>query len=658
VHGDRRVDDYAWLRNAEDPRVLEYLRAENAYTDAVMAPTNELQQSLYGEMLGRIQQTDTSAPVRDGPYSYYSRTEEGRQYDINCRSRDGREEILLDENERAHGHDYYAVGVYECSDDHRYLAFSEDTSGAESYVLRVKDLANGELLPGELARTYYSLAWTADGSSFYYTVHDDAMRPYRVYLHRLGDAQSADTLVLEEDDERFFVSVAKTRSKRFVIVTLASQTTSEQWFADAAGGTFRVMRPRQQDVEYYAAHQGDRFVISTNDTGRNFRVVEAPEADPSAWTELVAHREDVRVEAVLAFAGHLVRLERSDGLRRIHVTRVSDGVEHEIGMPEPVYFVAPGGNEVYETRVLRFVYGSLTTPESHFDYDMETRERTLVKREPVLGDFDPARYATERIWATASDGTRVPMAIVHRRDLPRDGSNPGWLAGYGAYGANSDPYFASSRLALLDRGFVYARAQIRGGGELGKPWHDAGRMMNKRNTFTDFIACAEHLIAGGYTSPDRLVIEGGSAGGLLMGAVTNMRPELFGAVIAHVPFVDVVNTILDPSLPLTVVEFEEWGNPGRSEEAYRYMLSYSPYDNVEAKAYPHMLVITAMNDPRVHYWEPAKWVAKLRALKTDGHRLLLRTHIEAGHGGPSGRYDALREQAFVYAFALDVLGLR
>ena len=657
MHGDVRVDDYAWLRDKQDPRVLDHLRAENAYTDALMETTKPLQQSLYDEMLGRIQETDTSAPVRRGRYVHYTRTEKDKQYDINCRRRDdGPEETLLDENVRAEGHDYYGVGVFAVSDDDRYLAYSEDFSGGESYVIHVKDLHSGDLLPDELTGTYYSFAWTNDSAAFYYTVHDDAMRPYRLYLHRLGTAQSEDVLVFEEPDERFFLSVAKARSKRFVVVTLASQVTSEVWFAEP-GAELRVVRPRVQDVEYYAAHQGERFLIWTNDTGRNFRLVEAPVSDPSTWTELVRHHEDVRIESVTGFADHVVRFERFDGLRRMHVTKVSTGDEHIAEMPEPVYGLWPGSNPSYETSVLRLLYTSLTTPYSDYDYDMDSRKWTLVKREPVLGDFDPANYVTDRIWATAGDGTRVPVVIVHKKDIAKDGSNPCWLAGYGSYGSNADPYFDASRLAILDRGFVYARAQIRGGGDLGKPWHDAGRMLNKRNTFTDFIACAEHLVAEGYTSSEKLVIEGGSAGGLLVGAVANMRPELFGVVVAHVPFVDCVNTILDPTLPLTVIEFEEWGNPGSSEEVYRYMMSYSPYDNVEAKSYPNMLVLTAMNDPRVHYWEPAKWVAKLRARKTDNNRLLLKTYMEAGHGGPSGRYDALREEAFVYAFALDVLGL-
>jgi oligopeptidase B len=544
------------------------------------------------------------------------------------------------------------------SEDHTLAAYSEDFTGAESYTMRVRDLSTGENLPDVLEGTYYSFAWANDGGSFYYATHDEAMRPNRIWLHRLGTAQSDDVLVFEEPDERFFLQVGKSRSKRFVYVHSGSMTTSETWITDAAHGStdLRVIEPRRQDVEYDVDDQGDRFLIVVNDTGRNFRLVQAPIDNPGAdsWEELIPHRDDVKLEFVEAFAGHIVRFEREGGLPRIVVNSVTTGDEHVIEQPEPVYGLFGGANAVYDTSVFRFGYTSLSTPMSVLDYDMNTRERTLVKEQPVLGDFDRTNYVTERVWAEAEDGTKVPISLVYRKDVPLDGSAPAWLRAYGSYGSSSDPYFSSVRLPLLDRGFVYAIAHIRGGGELGKPWHDAGRLMHKRNTFTDFIACAEHLVRTGYTSPDRLVIEGGSAGGLLMGAVTNMRPDLFGAVVAQVPFVDCVNTILDPSLPLTVTEYEEWGNPSESEEVYRYMLGYSPYDNVEAKAYPNLLVLGGMNDPRVSYWEPAKWVAKLRANKTDDNRLLLKTRLD-GHMGPSGRYDALRENAFVYAFALDVL---
>jgi oligopeptidase B len=656
-HGDSRPDPYAWLRNREDPRVLDYIRAENEYTEELLAHTKELQQQLYDDLLSRIQETDTSAGTPWGPYRYYHRTEEGKQYAINCRSKDGAEEVILDENVRAEGHDYYSVGPYAISDDHHLLAYGEDTTGGESYTLRVKDLTSGEHLPDELRGVYYGLAWNGGGTAFYYTVHDDAMRPHRVYLHKLGTEQTDDTLVFEEPDERFFVDVEKSHSKRFIFIGLSSATTSEAWFAPASGGDFRVIEPRRQDIEYYAEDQGERFLIWSNDTGRNFRLVTAPVDGPSAqnWIEVVPHRDDVKIESVLPFADHIVRRERENGLARIYVTKVSTGEEREIEMPEPVYGAWIGSNAEYDTSRLRFTYSSLTTPMSSFDYDMDTEQRTLVKEEPVLGGFDKDDYTTERIWADAPDGVEVPVSLVYRNGTPRDGTAPCWLVGYGSYGISSDPVFRSTRLPLLDRGFVYAIAHIRGGGDLGKPWHDDGRMLKKRNTFTDFIACADHLVAQRYTSSDRLVIEGGSAGGLLMGTVANMRPDLFFAVIAHVPFVDALNTILDPSLPLTVIEHEEWGNPIESEEIYRYMKSYSPYDNVEAKAYPHILALSGMNDPRVSYWEPAKWVARLRAMKTDSNVLALKTHIEAGHGGPSGRYDALRETALVYAFALDLL---
>ncbi len=663
VHGDVRHDSYFWLRDRSDPRVMEYLGAENAYTEAVMAPTEALQQQLYDEILSRVQETDTSAPTRRPPYLYYSRTEKGKQYAILCRRReepDAAEEILFDQNILAEGHEYFQLGTMAVSEDHALAAYSEDFTGGESYTMRVKDLASGGNRPDLLEGTYYSFAWANDGKSFYYTTHDEQMRPHRVWLHRLGTAQIDDVLVFEEPDERFFLSVGKSRSKRFVFIASGSMTTTEIWFTDASSGSteLRVIEPRSQDVEYDVEHQGDRFLIVANDTGRNFRLVEAPIDDPrrESWRELIAHRDDVKLEFVEAFAGHVVRFEREGALPRFVVSDVASGAEHEIEQPEPVYGLFGAGNAVYDTDVFRFAYTSLSTPLSVLDYGMNTRERTLVKEQPVLGDFDRKNYVTERVWAVAEDGTRVPISLVRRTDVRLDGSAPLWLRAYGSYGSSSDPYFSSVRLPLLDRGFVYAIAHIRGGGELGKPWHDAGRLMHKRNTFTDFVACAEHLVAERYTSRERLVIEGGSAGGLLMGAVTNMRPDLFCAVVAQVPFVDCVNTILDPTLPLTVTEYEEWGNPSDSDDVYRYMLSYSPYDNVEAKAYPNMLVLGGMNDPRVSYWEPAKWVAKLRWTKTDDNCLLLKTRLD-GHMGPSGRYDAFHENAFVYAFALDVLGL-
>lgn len=664
AHGRTRTDDYFWMRQKDDPRVRQYLDAENSYTDAVMASTKDLQETLYGEILSRIQETDVSAPTRRPPYLYYTRTEEGKQYRICCRrldETDAAEEVLLDENVLAEGHDYFALGVFAVTDDHRLAAFSVDVTGSESYRTRVKDLGSGELLEDILEGTYYSLAWANDGSAFYYTTHDDAMRPNRVWLHRLGTSQSEDVLVVEEDDERFFLRVVKTRSTRYILVSSESMTTTEVSYTDAstASSALNVIEPRRQGVEYYVEHQDERFLIMTNDTGRNFRLAEAPvdAPDRSHWSELIPHRDAVKLEDVEAFAGYIVREEREDGLPRFVVTDVASGAEHVVAQPEPVFGLYVGANAVYETPVLRFLYTSLTTPLSAIDYDMSTRERIVVKQEPVLGGFSASDYASERVWATAPDGTRVPISLVHRVGVTLDGSNPCWLYGYGSYGATMDPSFRSTRLSLLDRGFVFAIAHVRGGGELGKPWHDDGRLLSKANTFTDFIACAEHLVAEGYTSPERLVIEGGSAGGLLMGAVANMRPDLFAAVVAHVPFVDVVNTILDPTLPLTVTEYEEWGDPGSSEEVYGYMCGYAPYDNVEAKDYPHILVLSGLNDPRVSYWEPAKWVAKLRAVKTDDRRVLLRTRMDSGHGGPSGRYDAIRETAFVYAFALDVLGL-
>lgn len=662
-HGDRRIDEYAWLRDRDDPRVLEHLRAENAYTEAAMAHTEDLQEALYAEILGHIQETDVSAPVRWGDFLYYRRTEEGKDYPIHCRRRgsvDAPEEILLDENVLAEGHDHHEIGVFEVDEDHRLLAYSQDVTGGESYTLRVKDLETGTLLPDEIPGTSYTLAWANDGRSFLYTVHDEAMRPHRLCRHVLGTDPSTDEVVHEEGDDRFYVHVSKTRSRRFVFLEVHSAVTSEVWFADAASvDGFRVIRRRRQGVEYDVEHQGDRFLIRTNADAVNFRLAEVPADEP--WREareVVRGREDVKLEGVDAFRDHVVRYERREGLRRIVVRRVSSGEEHAVEMPEAAYGVWPWGNPAYDTSTLGFAYTSLVTPMSWFTYDMDTRERTLVKRQPVPG-YDPSRYVTERIFATAPDGAEVPISLVRRADLELDGADPCWLYGYGSYGMSMDPTFSPTRISILDRGFVFAIGHVRGGGELGEAWRDAGRLRRKRTTFTDFVACAEELCSAGYTSPGRLVAHGGSAGGLLVGAVLNMRPELFAGAVAEVPFVDVLNTMLDPSLPLTAVEWEEWGDPLRSEEDHRYIASYSPYDNVDAKPYPRLLVTAGLNDPRVHYWEPAKWVARLRDRGLGTERVLLRTRLESGHGGPSGRYDAIRERhAFIQAFVFDLFGIR
>ena len=664
LHGDVRVDHYFWLRDRTNPEVIAYLEAENRYTDTVMAPTRALQEVLYNEILGRIKQTDMNVPDRIGEYFYYSRTEEGKQYPIYVRRRgsmEAPEEVLLDQNQMAEGKRYFTLGAFSVSPDHRLLAFSVDTTGSERFTLMVKDLATGEILPERIDSVHFGATWAADNRTLFYTKTDEAHRPDRIFRHTLGTSPAADQMVFHEPDVLFRVGSYRTKDHAFVVISAGSFTSSEAWVVPAARPTeaFRVVSPRQKDVLYTVNHQDGRFVIRTNAGGaNNFKLVTAPEGDPSPanWRDLVPHRDSVLLDGFDVFRDHLVLYERTNALRQIRVRDIRAGDEHVIAFEEPVYTASPGSNPEYNTATLRFGYQSMVTPFSVYDYDMATRRRELRKQTEVLGGYDPTQYATERTWARASDGTLVPVSLVYLKPLARDGSRPMLLYAYGSYGSSMDPTFSSANLSLLDRGVVYAIAHIRGGQEMGRWWYDQGKMLNKRNTFTDFIAAAEHLVRERYTSSDRLAIRGGSAGGLLMGAVVNMRPDLFRVVVADVPFVDVINTMLDASIPLTAGEWEQWGNPA-TEEHYRYMLTYSPYDNVERKAYPAMLVTTGLNDPRVAYWEPAKWVAKLRAMKTDDNVLLLRTNMGAGHGGSSGRYDALRETAFRYAFILHQLGI-
>ncbi|MDQ2676727.1 MAG: S9 family peptidase [Actinomycetota bacterium] len=656
LHGDVRQDDWAWLKRKSDPAVAEYLEAENAYARAVLAPTATLQERLYQEMLGRIKQTDLSVPVRDHGWWYYTRTEEGKQYPIYARKRgslEAPEEVTLDVNRLAEGQKFMAVGAYRVSDDGNLLAYSTDSTGFRQYTLRVKDLRTGELLPDRLEKVV-SVTWAADGRTLFYTVEDHAKRSHRVLRHVLGTDPATDPVVYEEADERFGVYVGRTRSREWLVMSSGSHTTSELRVLEAArpAGEWRVVLPRKQDVEYDLDHHGDRFYLRINDTGRNFRLVSAPVADPSkGWTEVLPHRDDVMLESADFFRDHWIASERVAGLPRLRVTALRTGATHDVAFPEPVYTAGLASNPEFDTRTVRYAYQSLVTPSSVYDYDLDARQATLLKRTEVLGGYDPAAYVSERIHATASDGTRIPVSLVYRKGLRKDGSAPALLYAYGSYGASTDPTFNSGRLSLLDRGFVYAIAHIRGGGDLGKPWHDAGRMANKMNSFTDFVAAAELLVGERYTSRERLAIQGGSAGGLLVGAVTNLRPDLFKAVVAQVPFVDVINTMLDEDLPLTVGEFEEWGNPKVAEQ-YRWMRAYSPYDNLERKAYPAILVETSFNDSQVLYHEPAKYVARLRTLKTDANPLLLVTNMGAGHGGASGRYDRLREIARIYAFVI------
>ncbi|HYF40478.1 MAG TPA: S9 family peptidase [Gemmatimonadales bacterium] len=660
VHGETRLDPYYWLRDKNDPDVIAYLEAENRHTESVMRHTQALQERLYQEMRARIKETDLSVPERVDDYQYYSRTEAGGQYPIYCRKPEtvgAGEEILLDQNSLASAHSYFKVGAVEISPDHQFLAYSVDTSGAEDFTVYVKDLRTGALLAESISGASSRMAWANDSRTLFYATLDEARRPCRLHRHVLGTNPSEDVLVYHETDASFYLDISRTRSRKYLILDLSSHSTSEVRFvsADDPTGPFRVVQPRSTGIEYSVTHHGDRFFITTNEGAPNFRLVEAPVESPSRehWSPVLPYRPEVKLDGTDAFERHLVIYEREAGLTCIRVLDLLTGSEHTIPFPEPVYTVRPHANPEFATSTFRFSYTSLVTPNSVVDYDLDQRTWTVRKQTEVSG-YLPDQYCSERLSAIAPDGMQVPVSLVYRK--PWNGPRPLLLTGYGAYGLSYDPAFSSNTLSLLDRGFVVAIAHVRGGEELGREWYEGGRLQNKRSTFTDFIAVAEHLVATGYTTPSRLVINGGSAGGLLIGAVTNLRPELFHAALAEVPFVDVVNTMLDATLPLTVIEYDEWGNPN-DPSAYRYIRSYSPYDNVAAQPYPHMLVTAGLNDPRVAYWEPAKWTAKLRATKTDSNRLLLRTNMGAGHGGASGRYEFLRETAFKYAFILDVLGL-
>jgi len=665
IHGDRRLDEYAWLRDRDDAAVIAHLRAENAYCDAVSAPTTALRERIYDEIAGRVQQTDETAPVPHGPWLYLSRTVEGRQYPVLCRRpRDAAAgadvQVILDQNMLAAGHEYLRVGDAAVSPDHRRLAYTVDHDGSELYTLRIRDLDSGADLADAVERVYYSLAWSADGSTVFYTRPDEAMRPWQVWRHRLGTPAADDTLVIQEDDERFFVEVSRTRSGALIVVEIASKLTSEVWLLDAGqpDAAPRVVAARAQGHEYSVDHHGDTLYVVSNDGAVNFRLMAAPLAAPERanWRELIPHRDDVKLDGVDLFADHLVLYERAGGMRRISHGSLGGGGMAVIAQPEEVYVAWPGANREWATDTLRFEYSSLVTPRSAVDYDMRSGTRTVVKEEPVLGGYDRSAYVTERRWATAADGVQVPISLVRRRDTPLDGSAPCLLYGYGSYEISTEPSFSIPRLSLLDRGLVYALAHVRGGGEMGRRWYEDGRLMRKRNTFTDFIACADHLVSSGVTGHDRLAIRGGSAGGLLIGAVVNMRPDLARVALAHVPFVDVLTTMLDETLPLTVTEWEEWGNPNQPA-AYAYMRTYSPYDNVEAVEHPAVLATGGLNDPRVGFWEPAKWVARLRERTRGTRPILLQMEMGAGHGGPSGRYHAWRKEAYELAFMLGELGV-
>ncbi|GIH72763.1 S9 family peptidase [Sphaerimonospora thailandensis] len=672
-HGDTVIDEYAWLLKKDDPDTIAYLEAENAYTQEMTAHLKDLQDTVFQEIKSRTLETDLSVPVRRNAWWYYSRTEQGKQYGIQCRvAADGDsppvlrpgeplpgEQVLLDGNELAGDSPFFSIGTSTASPDGTKLAYSTDYKGDERFTLRFKNLETGELLPDEIPGVFYGGAWSADGSTFFYTTIDDAWRPYRVHRHTLGSDED-DVIVYQEDDERFWVGIGLTRSLRYLTLSAGSKITSEVRILDADDptGEFTVVRPRRTGVEYGLDHAGDHFLVLHNDGAVNFELATAPVADPASWTPLIGHREDTRLLDVDAFKDHVAVHFRRDGLTGIRILPGDGREPYEIPFPEPLYDVTPSGNAEFETSRLRLGYTSLVTPPSVYEYDLRTGELILLKRKPVLGGYDPADYEQFREWATAEDGTKVPISIVVKKGADRTGTDrtgadrpaPTVLYGYGSYESSMDPYFSVARLSLLDRGFVFAIAHVRGGGEMGRRWYEDGKLTKKKNTFTDFVACARHLKAVGWSS--RIVARGGSAGGLLMGAVANLAPELFAGVVAEVPFVDALNTILDPSLPLTVIEWDEWGDPLHDPEVYAYMKSYSPYENVGGRPYPPILAITSLNDTRVFYHEPAKWIARLRGT-AGGGPFLLKTEMGAGHGGRSGRYDAWHEEAFALSWILD-----
>ncbi|MDG4827896.1 S9 family peptidase [Solwaraspora sp. WMMD1047] len=669
-HGDTVTDEYAWLAKKDDPETIAYLTAENEWTEASTAHLASLRETLFTEIRDRTQETDLSVPVRKGGHWYYTRTVEGQQYGIHCRRaiRDGEtdppiptdgapldgEEILLDGNVLGEGHEFFALGTFDVSPDGRRLAYSTDFSGDERFTLRVKDLQTGELLGDEVPDVFYGSAWSADGSSLFYLTVDEAWRPYRVWRHQVGSPSSDDVTVYEETDERFWVGVELTRSEKFIVIESHSKITSEVRVIPAGNPTGEpaVIAPRRQGVEYSIEHHGHRFLVLHNDGAEDFALAYTSADRPGDWVPMIEHSPGTRLESVDAFANHVVVQLRTDGLTGVRVLTAGSTDAYDIDFPEPIYSVGLDSNPEYQTNTVRLRYTSLVTPDSVYDYDLVTRELVLRKRKPVLGGYDPAGYEQHRGWALADDGTRVPISLVCRAGTPRDGSAPCLIYGYGSYEISMDPWFSVARLSLLDRGVIFAVAHVRGGGELGRHWYTDGKMLAKKNTFTDFVAVARHLVKTNWTAADRLVARGGSAGGLLMGAVANLAPDAFAGIVAQVPFVDALNTILDPSLPLTVTEWEEWGNPLADPEVYAYMKSYGPYENVADHDYPAILAVTSLNDARVLYHEPAKWIAKLRAVAPGG-TYLLKTEMGAGHGGPSGRYDSWREEAFVNAWILD-----
>jgi len=665
VHGDTRIDNYYWMNDRDDPKVIEYLKAENEYTKAALKPTEDLQEKLFKEMKGRIKEDDKSVPYKKNGYYYYVRYQEGKEYPLYCRkegSLKAEEEIMLDVNKMAKGYDFYNVTGVQVSPDNNLVAYGVDTVGRRKYTIHVKNLNTDEVYKDKLPMTTGRAVWANDNKTLFYTKkHPETLRSYKIFRHKLNENDSKDTEIFHESDATFSTYVNKTKSGDYIFISSHSTMSDEYRFINASkpNEDFAVIHPRERGIEYSVSHYKDHFYIVTNWKAKNFRLMKTPvqKGEKTNWEEVIPHREDVFLEDIELFADFMAVEERKEGLTRIQIRNWSNNQTHYIDFEEEVYAAGISNNPEFNSERLRYSYSSMTTPRSTYDFNMKTRERELKKQEEVLGDFDSDNYETKRLWAKADDGKDIPMSVVYRKGTKLNGNNPTLLYGYGSYGATISPRFSSNRLSLLDRGFVFAIAHIRGSQYLGREWYEDGKLLKKKNTFTDFNDCAEHLIQEDYTSPEHLYAMGGSAGGLLMGAVVNMQPELYNGVVAAVPFVDVVTTMLDEDIPLTTSEFDEWGNP-KKEKYYEYMLSYSPYDNTKEQEYPNMLVTTGLHDSQVQYWEPAKWVAKLRDKKTGDNVLLLRTNMEAGHGGSSGRYEALKETAREYAFFLYLEGVK
>jgi len=663
IHGDTRIDNYYWLNQRDNPKVIQYLKAENTYKQAIMKHTEELQDKLYNEIIERIKKTDMSVPYLDNGYYYYNRYEEGNNYPIYARKKgslEAQEEIMLNVQKMAEGHSFYNVSGLSVSPNNKYLSYGVDTVSRRKYTIHIKNLISGEILEDQIPNTTSMAVWANDNKTLFYTTKDPSLRAFKIFRHVIGTDLSQDVEIYHEKDSTFSTTIYKTKSDQFLIIASYQTLSSEMRYLDADNptGEFEIFQEREKDHKYSISPYKEKFYIVTNWDAKNFRLMETDvnKTEKSNWREVLPHRTNVLLNSIEVFDDYLVLSERKDGLRQIRILSQSEDTDYYINFGEETYVAYPTNNPEFDTEVLRYSFSSLTTPRSVYDYNMKTGEKKLLKREEVVGEFDPKDYESERLLATARDETKVPLSLVYRKGLTKDGDNPLLLYGYGSYGASMDPRFSSVRLSLLDRGFIYAIAHIRGGSEMGRNWYEDGKLLKKKNTFTDFIDCAEYLIERGYTNSDKLFAMGGSAGGLLMGAVLNMKPDLWKGVIAAVPWVDVVTTMLDESIPLTTSEFDEWGNP-KDKQYYEYMLSYSPYDNIKEQDYPPILATTGLHDSQVQYFEPTKWVAKLRDLKTDDNILILDVDMESGHGGASGRFKQYKRTALEYAFMLKLLGI-